>query len=250
MMRYDHIQRILLRLAAATLAGGLVCGVAAAQSGSAQSGSAQSGSAQSGPAESAMFADRLVAAAMERTKKPVIYDPAYRSIAYPGGDVPDGRGVCSDVVVRSYRGLGIDLQQLVHQDMRRAFRAYPRRWGLRRPDTNIDHRRVPNLRVFFKRHGKALPISDDASAYKPGDVVSWDVAKPVSDGESPTGNAARSSTRQKFAQTPHIGIVSDRMSSDGRRPLIVHNIGWGTRLEDMLFKFRITGRYRYAPTDG
>ncbi len=191
---------------------------------------------------------RLVAAAIARTKALVVYDPAYRVIAYPGGDVPQDRGVCTDVVIRSYRALGIDLQKLVHEDMRRAFHAYPRRWGLSRPDSNIDHRRVPNLRVFFRRHGTELAISDEPSTYQPGDLVTWDVAQPISPGESATGagaRAPRAAGRTRFARTPHIGIVTDRKSADGKRPLIVHNIGGGTRLEDMLFQFRITGRYRF-----
>ena len=123
------------------------------------------------------LAQKLVAAAIERTRQRVIYDPAYRPIAYPGGDVPLDRGVCTDVVIRSYRALGIDLQQHVHLDMRRAFRAYPKRWGLRRPDTNIDHRRVPNLRRFFIRKGQSLPVSLDGHDYQVGDLVTWDLAK-------------------------------------------------------------------------
>ena len=193
-----------------------------------------------------VFATRLSAAAFERTKSRVIYDPAYRKLAYPGGDVPSGRGVCSDVVVRSYRALGIDLQKLVHEDMRRAFRSYPKRWGLRRPDKTIDHRRVPNLRTFFKRHGQKLQLSVDGRDYKPGDLVTWDIAKPFKHEEL---MASRSSRRgkQRFAQTPHIGIVSAKLSADGQRPLIIHNIGAGTRLEDMLFNFRVTGHYRFQP---
>ncbi len=195
---------------------------------------------------SQLFSKRLTDAAIERTKSHVIYDPAYRKLSYPGGDVPSDRGVCSDVVVRSYRALGIDLQKLVHEDMRRSFRSYPKRWGLRRPDRNIDHRRVPNLRTYFKRHGKVLLVSANGSDYQPGDLVTWDIAKPFV-GTELASRKSSSRKRQRFAQTPHIGIVSTRMSADGQRPLIVHNIGWGTRLEDMLFNFRITGHYRFQP---
>lgn len=168
--------------------------------------------------------DQLVAAAHERTNHMVIYDSRYRRIAYPGGDVPALFGVCSDVVIRSYRAVGIDLQKLVHEDMAANFDAYPKLWGLSKPDTNIDHRRVPNLRRFFIRHGTALPPSNEASSYKPGDIVTWNL--------------------RSGGSLPHIGIVTDRLSDDGI-PMIVHNIGTGPRLEDMLFDYEITGHYRY-----
>jgi uncharacterized protein YijF (DUF1287 family) len=174
------------------------------------------------PAFAATAGD-LVAAALERTRHKVVYDPAYRVIAYPMGDVPAGTGVCTDEVIRAYRALGIDLQQLVHEDMKVSFSSYPGNWGLSRPDRNIDHRRVPNLQVFFTRHGKSLPVTGRASDYAPGDLVTWDLG----------GNV------------PHIGMVTDRRSADGTRPLIVHNIGAGPTLEDMLFDYRITGHYRY-----
>lgn len=132
-------------------------------------------------------------------------------------------GVCTDVVVRSYRAVGIDLQERVHRDMRAAFPAYPRLWGLSRPDPNIDHRRVPNLQVFFRRQGAQLPVSQDLDDTQPGDLVTW-----VLPGD-----------------LPHIGIVIHRRSSDGARPLIVHNIGNGPKIEDILFRFPITGHYRY-----
>ncbi len=173
----------------------------------------------------AATADQLVAAALERTRHKVVYDPAYRTIAYPMGDVPAATGVCTDEVIRAYRTLGIDLQQLVHEDMRAAFRSYPRQWGLGRPDRNIDHRRVPNLQVFFTRHGKSLPVTARGVDYAPGDLVTWRLP----------GNL------------PHIGMVTDRRSVDGARPLIVHNIGAGPKLEDMLFDYEITGHYRYLP---
>jgi uncharacterized protein YijF (DUF1287 family) len=171
-------------------------------------------------------AERLVAAAIERTGHSVAYDGSYRSLAYPGGDVPDNIGVCTDVVIRAYRsGLGIDLQKAVHDDMVRDFAAYPNIWGLSRPDRNIDHRRVPNLEVFFGQHGRSLQISRNPDDYKPGDLVTWRIP----------GNL------------PHIGIVTDRRSADGRHPLIAHNIGRGPQLEDMLFGYPISGHFRYLP---
>ena len=168
-------------------------------------------------------ADDLVTAAKERLKHFVIYDGSYQRIAYPGGDVDPGKGVCTDVLIRSYRSLGMDLQQLVHEDMRAYFDLYPNHWGLNKPDTNIDHRRVPNLEVFFSRHGQVLPISDQAEDYQPGDIVSW---------------------RLTGTQLPHIGIVSDEKAASGNYK-IVHNIGLGPQLDDMLFKHRITGHFRY-----
>ncbi|HFQ5342670.1 DUF1287 domain-containing protein [Vibrio vulnificus] len=169
----------------------------------------------------------LVEAAKERTTHTVIYDGSYIKIAYPNGDVPPSIGVCTDVIIRSYRKLGVDLQVLVHEDMRDNFSLYPsnRIWGLSKPDRNIDHRRVPNLQIFFKRHGQSLPISDEGLAYKAGDIVAWMLP----------GNL------------PHIGIVTNDLSQDGKRPLIVHNIGSGPVLEDMLFDFKITGHFRYEP---
>ena len=172
--------------------------------------------------DSQPFYKDLAQAAFARTKAQVQYDPAYFSIDYPNGDVPVNKGVCTDVVIRSYRQLGIDLQQLVHEDMKAHFGAYPKLWGLSRPDPNIDHRRVPNLRTFFKRQGASLRVSSQAGDYKPGDLVTWDL-----------GNGLK-----------HIGVVSDRIHINGN-PLIVHNIGRGPQLEDILFDFEITGHYRY-----
>jgi uncharacterized protein YijF (DUF1287 family) len=169
-------------------------------------------------------ADKLVKAGKHRTEQNVRYDGSYHSIGYPGGDVPENIGVCTDVVIRSYRaGLGVDLQKLVHEDMRQNFDDYPSIWGLSRPDPNIDHRRVPNLQTFFKRKAAELPISEDASDYHPGDLVTWMLP----------GNL------------PHIGIVSDQKSRDGERYLIIHNIGRGPESSDELFKFEITGHYRW-----
>lgn len=165
----------------------------------------------------------VVAAAKKQIGVTLLYDASYQRLAYPGGDVPAERGVCTDVVIRALRDTGIDLQQLVHRDMKAAWKAYPRsQWGLKRPDPNIDHRRVPNLAVFFTRHGKSLPVSKNASSYAPGDIVTWTV---------PPG-------------LPHIGLVADvRTPSDV--PLVIHNIGAGTRMEDRLFAYPITGHYRY-----
>lgn len=173
------------------------------------------------------FTSDLVEAAMERTQHQVRYDGSYLKINYPNGDVPESIGVCTDVVIRSYRTLGVDLQQLVHEDMKANFAQYPskRIWGLTRPDTNIDHRRVPNLQAFFKRHGKSIPVSQQSVSYKAGDIVTWMLP----------GNL------------PHIGILVSEKSSDGQRPLVVHNIGAGPVMEDMLFDYKITGHYRYEP---
>jgi uncharacterized protein YijF (DUF1287 family) len=173
------------------------------------------------------FENEIVAAAIERTKQDVAYDGSYFSIPYPNGDVPPNIGVFTYVVIRSYRTLDIDLQVLVHEDMFRNFEAYPseRIWGLTKTDKNIDHRRVPNLQVFFSRHGNALPITSRAQDYAPGDIVTWVLP----------GNL------------PHIGIVTDKVSSATGNRLIVHNIGSGPSLDDMLFSYEITGHYRYVP---
>lgn len=175
-------------------------------------------------AASDSYADRLVAAAVAQTRSRVAYDGSYRRIPYPGGDVPETIGVCTDVVIRAYRRLGVDLQVKVHEDMKRAFGAYPRQWKLSAPDTNIDHRRVPNLQTFFRRAGAALPISGDRRTYLAGDLVTWMLP----------GNL------------PHIGIVTGERSAAGT-PLVVHNIGRGPEVEDMLFRYPITGHYRYEP---
>lgn len=169
------------------------------------------------------FYKRLSDAAMELTRQKVKYDPAYYKLSYPGGDVPADRGVCTDVVIRAYRKLGIDLQKEVHLDMKANFSLYPKNWGLKRPDTNIDHRRVPNLMTFFSRHGTVLPKTTNAEDYKPGDIVCW---------ELPGG-------------LTHIGLVVDRQPPSGDRYLIVHNIGGGQVLQDCLFDYKIIGHYRY-----
>lgn len=170
------------------------------------------------------FSKNLAAAALELTKQEVTYDPTYFSISYPNGDVPSDKGVCTDVIIRGYRALGIDLQKEVHEDMRVAFEKYPKNWGLTRPDRNIDHRRVPNLMTFFERHGTSVSISSNPDTYLPGDVVCWRLEGGLY----------------------HIGFVVDKKSKDGKRPMIVHNIGAGQVLEDVLFKYTIIGHYRYG----
>jgi uncharacterized protein len=167
--------------------------------------------------------ERVVAAALAQTTRPVRYDGSYRRIAYPGGDVPADVGVCSDVVVRAYRAVGIDLQRLVHEDMLRVFGSYPKLWGLSRPDANIDHRRVPNLQVYLRRHGVELKVTSEASDYAAGDLVTWMLP----------GNL------------PHIGLVTAQRVPDSQTPLIVHNIGRGPEVSDTLFLYPITGHYRY-----
>ncbi|WP_124979816.1 DUF1287 domain-containing protein [Nonlabens xiamenensis] len=170
------------------------------------------------------FGSKLARAAESLTEVHVVYNGAYFNIPYPNGDVPKPFGVCTDVVIRAYRTMGVDLQKLVHQDMKQHFSAYPQLWGLRQTDTNIDHRRVPNLRRFFERKGTSLAPSQSASDYQPGDVVSWVLSNGLT----------------------HIGIVSHTRSSQSENYLMVHNIGAGQVMEDVLFSYQITGHYRYA----
>lgn len=169
------------------------------------------------------FFTNLAHEAKQRTSLNIHYDPAYVQMTYPGGDVPSDTGVCTDLVIRSYRQLGIDLQKEVHEDMQKAFHLYPKIWGLKSTDKNIDHRRVPNLRVFFARHGKTLSLSENPQDYFPGDLVTYDLDNRV----------------------PHIGIVSQNKSLDGKRPLLIHNIGEGPKEEDVLFSWKMTGHFRY-----
>jgi len=169
------------------------------------------------------FYSKLSDAALLITHDDVSYDPTYYQISYPNGDVPKDRGVCTDVVIRSYRKLGIDLQKEVHEDMAANFASYPKTWGLKTTDTNIDHRRVPNLQVFFTRKGEVKTVSDKAQDYNPGDIVTWML----------TGNK------------PHIGIVVDKKNTQGNHYLMAHNIGNGQVLQDCLFAYTITGHYRY-----
>ncbi len=172
-------------------------------------------------------ANHVSKAALERTKADVTYDGRYFSIPYPNGDVPAYLGVCTDVVIRAYRKLGIDLQQLVHEDMRANFSAYPNRWGLRKPDRNIDHRRVPNLETYFTRQGFSLKVSENAEDYRPGDLVTWDLDP----------------SRKEL---PHIGILVPNPQGPGQ-PWVVHNIGAGPELSNSLFSWKITGHFRFFP---
>jgi uncharacterized protein YijF (DUF1287 family) len=181
------------------------------------------GAVMDAPCQTAFHA-RLADSTLTLTKQSVVYDPTYFRIDYPNGDVPANRGVCTDVVIRAYRKVGIDLQRKVHEDMKANFSKYPKKWGLKSTDRNIDHRRVPNLMTFFGRKGISLPVTTSAKDYIPGDVVCWNLGGAVT----------------------HIGIVVNRKSADGARYLIVHNIGSGQVLEDCLFSFTIIGHYRYG----
>lgn len=167
---------------------------------------------------------KVIESAREQLEVTTGYTQKYFSISYPNGDVPAETGACTDVVIRAFRNAGVDLQKEVHEDMKKHFASYPQKWGLRSTDTNIDHRRVPNLRKFFERKGKSLPVTPNQEDYRPGDVVTWDL-----DGKGMT----------------HIGIVSDRKDPSTGRHLIIHNIGGGAQEENRLFAWEITGRYRY-----
>jgi uncharacterized protein YijF (DUF1287 family) len=169
------------------------------------------------------FSKRLSDAAIELTQQQVQYDPQYFSIKYPNGDVPSDKGVCTDVIIRAYRKLGIDLQKEVHEDMLSNFNVYPKNWGLKKTDKNIDHRRVPNLMKYFSRHGVVKKISTNSDDYLPGDIVAWNLGGAIT----------------------HIGFVVDKKSNDGKRNMIVHNIGAGQVLEDMLFTYKIIGHYSF-----
>jgi uncharacterized protein YijF (DUF1287 family) len=177
------------------------------------------------PQASPGMAPTLASAAQSQIGITLHYDSSYQRLAYPNGDVPMERGVCTDVVIRAYRQLGVDLQKLVHEDMRANWNAYPHpaKWALKRPDPNIDHRRVPNLATFFRRHGTEIAPSRDPAQFRPGDLVVWAL---------PDGGL------------PHIGIVADRTSAAGT-PLMIHNIGSGAKMEDVLFAFKVTGHFRY-----
>jgi len=170
------------------------------------------------------FASKLSDAALELTKDRVIYDPSYYTIPYPNGDVPAHKGVCTDVIIRAYRKLGIDLQKEVHEDMKQNFQKYPKKWGMKKPDKNIDHRRVLNLMTFFSRFGKVKSISNNPGEYIPGDIVAWELKGGLT----------------------HIGIVVNKKSRNGERYQIVHNIGAGQVLEDCLFSYKIIGHYTYS----
>lgn len=160
---------------------------------------------------------------MSQVGRTVRYDADYAVIPYPGGDVPLDRGACSDVIIRALRARGVDLQVGVHEDMTAHWGEYPHLWGLPGPNTNIDHRRVPNLRVYFAHMGKSVPVTAKGKDYWPGDIVTW---------VTPRGN-------------PHVGVVTTRLAPDGSHYLIVHNHGQGARIEDKLFAWKITGHYRW-----
>jgi uncharacterized protein len=167
--------------------------------------------------------EKVNAGAIEQTTQTTGYDASYVKLNYPNGDVPPNTGVCADVVVRAFRKAAIDLQKELHEDMKKNFAKYPQKWGARKPDTNIDHRRVPNLMTWFDRQGKTQPISKEAKDYLPGDVVAWDLDNGL----------------------PHIGMVSKIKVEGTERYAVVHNIGLGARIEDVLFTWKIIGHYRY-----
>jgi uncharacterized protein len=224
-VRSRTILRVCLLSLALACAG---CGVASTASPAARRQSSQQRQAATQkaarPSSGSPVLDKLVDAAIERTSHEVRYDPSYFTIDYPNGDVPAEVGVCTDEVIRSYRAVGVDLQKLVHEDMEKDFGAYPRTWGLKKTDQNIDHRRVPNLMTFFGRQGASLPVSEDARDYRPGDVVTWDLGGGMT----------------------HIGLVVNVPSdADASRMQVVHNIGAGPKMEDVLFGWKITGHYRY-----
>jgi uncharacterized protein YijF (DUF1287 family) len=180
--------------------------------------------ASAGTVPAEHWAEKLVKAGQSQIGVTLVYDPAYTALDYPNGDVPRAKGVCTDVIVRAYRdGLGIDPQRLVHEDMKSAFAAYPQKWGLASPDSNIDHRRVPNLQTFFKRCKAELPVTVNGMDYKPGDIV----------------------TQMLPGNKTHIVLVSNLLNPQATRPLAIHNIGWGTRIEDVLFAYQVTGHYRF-----
>jgi uncharacterized protein YijF (DUF1287 family) len=174
------------------------------------------------------FYKKLVAQAIAQTKLQVRYEPAYVTIKYPNGDVSPNTGVCTDLVIRAYRGVGIDLQKEVHEDMLKRFSEYPKLWKLKKTDTNIDHRRVPNLMTFFEHKGATLKVTDNPEDYKPGDLVTWNLQN-----------------KKVVSGITHIGIMIDQKSPDGKRFMVAHNIGGGNVIEDILFSYTIIGHYRY-----
>ncbi len=215
-------RRTLLLGLTASFAG---CGEAPATSGETR-GKPPEPAAAPPPLAASATAQKLIAAARTQLGVTLRYDPAYTTLTFPNGDVPREKGVCTDVVIRAYRdALGIDLQTLVNADMRRAFAAYPRKWGLARPDRSIDHRRVPNLARFLARQGAELPVPADGKGWQPGDIFT----------SAPSNGAGGTAT--------HIGLVTDRPGA--RAPLILHNIGAGAREEDALLDWPITGRFRW-----
>ncbi|MFB3892555.1 MAG: DUF1287 domain-containing protein [Phycisphaerae bacterium] len=227
------------------IVGWALCGIALSLAGSgchgrSQGAASRGGGAASSPADAAATfpatgtrpatnqAAKIVLAARAQVGRTTVYDPAYVRLAYPGGDVPVEKGVCADVVVRALRdALDLDLQKLVHEDMEKAFPEYPRKWGLRQPDSNIDHRRVLNLMKYFDRAGCSRPVTSSADDYAPGDIVTCTVPPNL----------------------PHVMIVSDRATPEGA-PYVIHNIGRGAKEEARLFEFPITGHYRLERQSG
>lgn len=171
------------------------------------------------------FENRLSEAALSIIDDEIVYTPNYVAIKYPNGDVPAKTGVCTDVIIRAYRKLGIDLQKEVHEDLKANFIKYPnlKKWGLKKPDTNIDHRRVPNLEVFFSRKGQKIAVTQNPADYKTGEIVTWMIN----------------------GKLPHIGIITHKKSSKGY-PMIVHNVGNGQVLEDCLFRYELVGHFKYG----
>jgi uncharacterized protein len=171
---------------------------------------------------------KVVEDAIAQTEYTIYYDQSYVRLDYPGGDVPLDRGACSDVIIRAFRKGGVDLQKEIHEDMALSFGAYPRKWGLARPDTNIDHRRVPNMMTYFARRGRSLQLSRNPADYLPGDVVAWDLG----------------------GGTTHIGLVTNILSETSAGGyLVAHNIGSGVRVEDVLLRWEIIGHYRYFQSE-
>ncbi len=172
------------------------------------------------------FEEQLSDVAISIIDENIEYDPSYFAIKYPNGDIPKNKGVCTDVVIRSYRKLNIDLQKEVHEDLKTNFSKYPnlKKWGLTKPDTNIDHRRVPNLEIFFSRKGQKVKITNNSDDYKVGEIITWMINNKL----------------------PHIGIITNKKSLDGKRPMIVHNVGNGQVLQDCLFSYEIVGHYKYG----
>lgn len=220
-MRRNHLVQILLILALAFVLG--ACQQQVARTLKPLKPPEQQTEQRALPTNSSQNLKLVIDGATEQVGKTTSYDPSYQKIDYPNGDVPMETGVCSDVVVRAFRKAGIDLQKEVHEDMKGNFSAYPTKWGLSGTDANIDHRRVPNLQTYFTRKGKSQSTNGSSENFLPGDIVTWDLGGAVD----------------------HIGLVVNVWYKPSQRYLIVHNIGGGTRMEDVLFAWKITGHYRY-----
>lgn len=217
---------VVIALAIISLAGISGCGSRAGDIGTSAQAKPRQASADHGltrrPVSDIPQIKKIIDSAIEQTSYTFQYDPSYAKLDYPNGDVPRERGVCADVIVRAFRSAGVDLQKVVHEDMSRHFGAYPDKWGARRPDSNIDHRRVPNLMTLFERRAKSVPISRKPSDYVPGDVVAWELENHLL----------------------HIGLVTDAVSASSQNYLVVHNIGEGAKIEDVLLSWKVIGHYR------